>query len=197
MRIIVIALTAFLTALPGLAHPDHRILLGFVEWITLEPVGLRLKARLDTGALTSSLHAVDVEPFERGGENWVRFRVPVSDHAPGDTTLRAVVLERPVARRVLVKRKGAPSQERYVVQLPFCLNGSHHTTEFSLTDRGEFNYPALLGRRFLKDVAIVDPAADFQAPERCDYTPLDEFQEDVLELEAADFEMSTPDDADE
>src|SRR5690554_6574672 len=54
--------------------------LGFVEWVVMKDTGLRMKARLDTGAKTSSLHATDVEEFEKDGEDWVRFRLPLDDH---------------------------------------------------------------------------------------------------------------------
>lgn len=169
-------------------EPPHRKLLGFVEQMTLEPVGLRLKARLDTGAQTSSLHSVETEPFKRDGKEWVRFHVPIAEQRSGEEegSVRALVLERPVKRTVLVKRKGAPPQRRYVVELPFCLDGQSYATEFSLTDRTTFLYPALLGRRFLKDVAVVDPANSYLAKNECEYTPAKQLTENVLEFEADD-----------
>lgn len=156
--------------------------LGFVEWIVLQDTGLRLKARLDTGAKTSSLHAVNVEPFDKGEERWVSFQVPLADHRdqekgkdgvePDDVTLE---FERPVERTVRIKRKGAESQRRYVVRMEFCIAGSTHETEFSLTDRGKFSYPALLGRRFMKDDNIlVTSAKAFLADKTCDHQTLDE-----------------------
>ena len=189
MTRILIVFAALLSAASAAAHDDtsysHRKLLGFVEWVTVEPAGLRLKARLDTGALTSSLHSVDTQVFQRDGEDWVRFHVPVAGHRGTDeeAALRVLALERPVTRVVLVKRKGAPPQRRYVVELTFCLDGRRYETEFSLTDRGEFIYPALLGRRFLKDVAVVDPANSFLAGEACSCPPQEGLGQSVLELE--------------
>lgn len=164
--------------------PPQRKLLGFVEQMTLEPAGLRLKARLDTGAQTSSLHSIETEAFKRDGKEWVRFHVPIEEQdAEGDEgRVRALVLERPVKRTVLIKRKGAPSQRRYVVELPFCFDGQHYETEFSLTDRTAFMYPALLGRQFLKDVAVVDPAQSFLAKNACEYTQEEQLTENVLEF---------------
>lgn len=164
---------------------QHRKLLGFVEQMTLEPSGLRLKARLDTGAQTSSLHSVETEEFKRDGKEWVRFHVPVAESRDGEEegTVRVLVLERPVKRKVLIKRKGAPPQRRYVVELPFCLDGHHYEAEFSLTDRTAFLYPALLGRRFLKDVAVVDPAHSLLAKNKCEYTPAMEITKNVLEFD--------------
>lgn len=195
MTRILIALAALLytcsvAAHDAATHPQRR-LLGFVEWVTLESAGLRLKARLDTGAQTSSLHSVDTLPFKRDGKNWVRFHVPVADQRSGDeeAAVRVLALERPVKRVVLIKRKGATPQRRYVVELPFCLDGRSHQTEFSLTDRSAFLYPALLGRQFLKDIAVVDPAHAFLAKENCEHTPAEQLEESMLELETEDDDL--------
>ncbi|MGM0767644.1 MAG: ATP-dependent zinc protease [Pseudomonadota bacterium] len=156
--------------------------LGFVEWVVLQDSGLRLKARLDTGAKTSSLHAVNIEPFEKGDEKWVSFQVPLADHrdqeggkkgpAPEDVILE---FERPVERTVKIKRKGAESQRRYVIRMEFCIAGTTHETEFSLTDRGKFSYPALLGRRFLSDDNILVTSSDsFLAEKECEHQTLED-----------------------
>ena len=158
--------------------------LGYVEWVVMQDTSLRLKARLDTGAKTSSLHAVNVEAFEKDGEDWVNFQIPLGDHedqpTEGELDHEDVILEfeRPVERTVLIKRKGAPSQKRYVVMMDFCIAGTTHTTEFSLTDRGKFSYPALLGRRFMRDDNIlIDSADSFIAERECKYMTLEELAE--------------------
>jgi hypothetical protein len=155
--------------------------LGFVEWVVMQDTSLRLKARLDTGAKTSSLHAVNVEPFEKDGEEWVSFQIPLGDHqdqpTEGELDHEDIILEleRPVERTVLIKRKGAPSQKRYVVMMDFCIAGTTHTTQFSLTDRGKFSYPALLGRRFMRDDNIlIDSSDGFMAERECEYIILEE-----------------------
>lgn len=164
--------------------------LGFVEWIVLQDTGLRLKARLDTGAKTSSLHAVNIEPFEKGDEKWVSFQVPLADHRDQEsgengTEVEDVILEfeRPVDRTVRIKRKGAPSQRRYVVRMEFCIAGSTHETEFSLADRGRFSYPALLGRRFMSDDNIlVTSSESFMAENECEHNTLDELAQNRQNL---------------
>ena len=155
--------------------------LGYVEWVVMQDTSLRLKARLDTGAKTSSLHAVNVEPFEKDGQEWVSFQIPLGDHqdqpTEGELDHEDVILEleRPVERTVLIKRKGAPSQKRYVVMMDFCIAGTTHTTQFSLTDRGKFSYPALLGRRFMRDDNIlIDSSDGFMAEKECEYMTLEE-----------------------
>lgn len=155
--------------------------LGFVEWIVLHDTGVRVKARLDTGAKTSSLHAVNVEPFEKGDEEWVSFELPLDDHKePEDADDDNVVLhfEMPVERTVLIKRKGADSQRRYVVNMDFCVAGHIYETQFSLTDRSRFNYAAILGRRFMGDDEVLVSSADsFLAKKECDYQTLEELKE--------------------
>lgn len=155
--------------------------LGFVEWVVLKEPGVRLKARLDTGAKTSSLHAVNVETFEKNDEQWVSFELPLADHkdeedADGAALDKAVLeFSLPVERTVKIKRKGAPSQRRYVVNMEFCIAGSIHRTQFTLTDRGAFSYPALLGRRFMSDDNILINSSDsFLAKNDCDHKSLTE-----------------------
>jgi hypothetical protein len=158
--------------------------LGFVEWVVMNDTGLRLKARLDTGAKTSSLHAVNVEEFNQDDQKWVKFQIPLADHkdqpSEGDIDHEEIILEleRPVERTVLIKRKGAPSQRRYVVIMDFCIAGASHKTQFSLTDRGNFSYPVLLGRRFMRDDNIlIDSADSFIANKECEYMSLEELVE--------------------
>jgi len=71
--------------------------LGYVEWVVMQDTSLRLKARLDTGAKTSSLHAVNVEPFEKDGSEWVSFQIPLGDHedqpTEGELDHEDVILE--------------------------------------------------------------------------------------------------------
>jgi hypothetical protein len=190
MRFAIIALTSLLfSASPALAEPQPESsaepeVLGFIEWVVMGETGIRLKARLDTGAKTSSLHAVNVESFEKDNEEWVRFQLPLGDHedqpSEGELEHDEVILEfeRPVYRTVLIKRKGAPSQRRHVVKMEFCIAGKMHETQFSLTDRGKFSYPVLLGRRFMRDDNILtDSARSFIAEQECEYSTLEELAE--------------------
>lgn len=171
--------------------------LGYVEWVVMKDTSLRLKARLDTGAKTSSLHAVNIEPFEKDGEEWVSFQIPLGDHSDqpteGELDHEDIILEleRPVERTVLIKRKGAPSQKRYVVMMDFCIAGTTHTTQFSLTDRSKFSYPALLGRRFMRDDNIlIDSADSFIAEKECEYMTLEELAENYQQQLAGEQDPS-------
>lgn len=195
MKILTSLALAFSLALPaGAALADESAdsdtsvpeTLGFVEWLVMNDTSVRLKARLDTGAKTSSLHAVNVEGFKKGEEEWVKFQLPLGDHedqpSEGKIEHEDVILEfeLPVHRTVLIKRKSAPSQRRYVVKMDFCIAGTNHETQFSLTDRGNFKYPVLLGRRFMRDDNIlIDSADSFIAERECEYNTLEEIAAQV------------------
>ena len=149
ISVLALALAAFpLVGGAAAAEPD---IFGWAEPVVLEEAGFELEAKLDTGADTSSLDAVDIRRFRRKGKSFVRFTV--EDHAEGDE----VRLERPLLRRVLIKQHDGDSQRRSVVSLTVCLGEHRREVEFSLIDRSQFDYPVLLGRSALAGIAIVDP----------------------------------------
>ena len=134
---------------------NEKVVMGWLENVFLLPTHLQATAKLDTGAKTSSVHASNVEHFKQQGAEWVRFRFSA------DKGEAAVVLERPLVRTAVIKERQAHSSMRDVVLLTICKNGRQHETEFTLNDRSNFNYPILLGRSFLSDVALVDSSATF------------------------------------
>lgn len=140
---------------------------GWLEWAYLEPAHIRIKTKLDTGAKTSSIHATDIDVFDRDGEKWVRFRVPFSMKAGTSDKRRDVFFERPVVRRVRIKEHDRAPARRYVVNLDLCLGGITFTTPMTLADRSRFNYPLLLGRVALQGRAAVDPAQKYLSGETC------------------------------
>lgn len=137
----------------------ERTIMGWLEPTVVAPATFIIRAKLDTGAKTSSLHARNVEIFNRQSRQWVRFIVDDLSAKTGGKAAAAVTFERPLARVAKVKRLGQEAASRPVVTLPFCLNGQQYESEFTLIDRAGFNYPMLLGRGFLKDVALVDPSS--------------------------------------
>lgn len=124
--------------------------IGEAEYVILEPQGLRLAARIDTGAATSSFTATGIKNFERDGNKWVSFQV--TDPVSGE----AVTIQRPLVRTASIKRHGAPDQKRPVVTLKVGMGPISHTSEFTLTDRSRYEYPVLIGRTYLSGKAIVD-----------------------------------------
>ena len=141
------------------AESQHRVIMGWLESIFIRPWNLRLTAKLDTGAKTSSLHADRIEHFSKNGEDWVRFTLGDLE----DRKQPPIIVEKPLLRTVNIKCKSedCQSSKRDVVLLTLCKNGSEYQAEFNLVDRSNFNYPVLLGRAFLKDVALVDANETF------------------------------------
>lgn len=130
--------------------PATPLVLGAVERVRLDPEGLVFDARIDTGAETSSMDARDLVEFERNGAPWVRFAVV--DPAKG----RPVLIERAISRRVRIKRHAAQSVLRPVVSLCVRIGRLEREREFTLADRTGFEFPVLIGRNFLRDLAVVD-----------------------------------------
>lgn len=161
-------LVALLLILPQLALAEVRapkMVLGWLETTELVTSGMQVKTKLDVGAKTSSMQATNIEQFERDGEPWVRFDFTDEDvHTEEEQVLH---LEGPLVRQVVIKRHGASSVTRPVVTQEFCLYNQIYRTEFSLTDRGKFNYAILLGRSFLSQVALIDSSAMFLSQPRC------------------------------
>lgn len=131
--------------------------LGEIEQVRIEPPGLQLTARLDTGASGSSLHALEVREFERDGKSWVKFQLV--DAKTGES----VEVSRPVVRAVTLKNPSGA--KRYVVSLKATIAGVAQFTEFALTDRASQRYPVLIGRNFLRDQAVVDVGRRFTKPD--------------------------------
>lgn len=131
---------------------------GWREWVGLPELGIEwLKAKIDTGARTSSLHAFDVVEFEREGEEWARFTVyPWQDSADD-----AVVHETRVHDRRAVRSSSGHTEHRIVVTMPVRLVGRDVEAEITLTNRDEMGFRMLIGREALRQGFLVDPARSF------------------------------------
>ncbi len=109
------------------------------------------KARIDTGATTTSINAIDIEAFERHGKPWAR--LVVKD--PGRK--KKFSLEMPVSRIAKIKKRGVDGEtERPAVKLDLTLGEATKPVNVNLADRKGFEYPLLIGRDFLRGLAIVD-----------------------------------------
>ena len=139
---------------------DGKTLVGGTEWIYLTPPGRHYKARIDSGAATSSLSALNIENFERNGEPWVRFDLQHDDES------EAVHIEVPLQRYVRIRQASADGLDRRAVVLLTLNLGPElqQQAEFSLTDRSEMTYPILLGRSFLQDLTLIDVGRNFVQP---------------------------------
>ncbi|MDR5898274.1 ATP-dependent zinc protease [Halomonas vilamensis] len=141
---------------------DTKTLLGRNEWIGLPGIGTYLKARIDSGANTSSLSAREVTRFERDGENWVRFKLALNDDDVAVEEKRNEWIEAPVKRRVrVIQSANDEGDSRPVISLLTTLGPMRENVEFTLTNRSHLSYPVLLGRRFLLDIALIDVAETY------------------------------------
>jgi hypothetical protein len=148
------------------SHAGTRDLeiVGWIENAILAGPGISLKAKLDTGAETSSLDAGIIKKFRKDGKRWVRFRI--TDRQTGKEYI--VVRER--VRTIGVVQHDGSTQTRPVVMMRVCIASRLLATEVSLIDRSEFIYPLLLGRNTLKSFALVDPGSTFLSNPECKET---------------------------
>lgn len=131
---------------------------GWREWVGLPGCGVEwIKAKLDTGARSSAIHAFDVHEFDRDGETWVRFSIHPWQRSAEDAT----TVESRVHDRRLVRSSSGHSTERYVVQMDVRLLGRTLTTEMTLTSRDQMGFRMLVGREALRQGFVVDPARSY------------------------------------
>ena len=140
-----------LTAALATGHAAELVTVGWIERVGLGTERVLVAAKLDTGADTSSLHAVDIRMSSRADGDWVAFDVTGHD---GVTTR----FERKVVRVARVRRASGGTQLRPVVLMGVCLGRVYRMTEVNLTDRSGFNYEFLVGRSFLAPNFAVDSA---------------------------------------
>ncbi|MEL7547272.1 MAG: RimK/LysX family protein [Pseudomonadota bacterium] len=141
---------------------EETATLGYIEDAFIGRLGLEMKAKLDTGADTSSLHARDMRVYKKTGkDNWVEFRVIGKNG-------RSIRYDQNVISFVRIKLKTGGTQRRPVIHLPLCVGGVSGLAEFTLTDRGNFDYEALIGREFLASRIVVDSGKTFAAAESCE-----------------------------
>jgi len=136
--------------LPKTAGVLNLPIIGEIEKVHVSPGDIWYNARIDTGASLSSIHAENIRLIERDGEK----RVTFSLRHP--TTKSLIQLERKYQRKVFIKQKLGKPEKRYVVKLWLSLGDTKELVDVTLIDRSAFNYPLLVGRNLLIDIAIVD-----------------------------------------
>jgi hypothetical protein len=132
--------------------------LGWREWVALPELGIAaLKAKVDTGARTSTLHAFRIETFKVKGQDRVRFAI----HPFQKRTDVVVECEADVVDQREVTDSGGHREKRYVILTPVHLAGRDIPIEITLTDRDTMKFRMLLGRTALREGFIVDPTGSY------------------------------------
>jgi len=131
---------------------------GSEEWVSLPELKIPLiKVRVDSGAKTSAIHAVNIFPFQRNGESWVSFDI----HPLQFDGKQVVHCEAQVVDRRIIKSSSGNRESRYVIRTPLKIGEEVWDIEITLANRDSMGYRMLLGREAMKGKILVDPDSSF------------------------------------
>ncbi|MGL4585387.1 MAG: 30S ribosomal protein S6--L-glutamate ligase [Flavobacterium sp.] len=135
-----------------------KVIVGSEEWCSFSTLNIpAIKARVDSGAKTSALHAINIVPFEKDGEKWVKFDVnPLQNN--GKTIIHC---ESKVVDKRIVKSSSGTRESRYVIQTEISIDNTTWLIELTLTNRDSMGYRMLLGREAMGGRVLVDPEKHF------------------------------------
>ena len=135
-----------------------NMIIGACEWVALPELGVnQLRARVDTGAKSCALHAMDIEQIERDGITYATFRVPIGRHE----ATRWQRCEARVRRIRRVRNTSGELEERLTIRTPLVIGHSRWEVDITLTNRERMHYRMLLGRTAMENHALVYPARTF------------------------------------
>lgn len=137
---------------------QNKIILGSEEWCSFPELGIpTIKARVDSGAKTSALHAINIAPFKKEGQNWVKF-----DINPIQNNVKTIIhCESPLVDKRVVKSSSGFREERYVIQTNLEIGNSNWLIEMTLTNRDSMGFRMLLGREAMSGRVLVDPEQQY------------------------------------
>ncbi|WP_241972426.1 MULTISPECIES: ATP-dependent zinc protease [Aliidiomarina] len=131
--------------------------LGWREWGALPDLGItNIKMKVDTGAKTSCLHAFQLEPFEKNGEQWLRIWVH-----PRQGSNEEHMCEARIKDQRAVTDSGGHRETRYVIETTLVIGGNAFKVELTLTNRDTMKFRMLLGRQAMNGRYLVDPQASY------------------------------------
>ncbi|GKW54008.1 MULTISPECIES: ATP-dependent zinc protease [Pseudoalteromonas] len=132
-----------------------KIIVGWREWLGLPELGIeKIKAKVDTGARTSCIHAFDIEEFSENGEAWVKFTThPLQDDVETTVECRAKVVE-----RKYVTSSSGQRELRYFIETKLVAGTQSWPVRVTLSNRSTMKFRMLLGRTAMENRIVVDPA---------------------------------------
>jgi hypothetical protein len=139
---------------------DRTAILGWREWVDLPELSLGpIKAKVDTGARTSCLHAFELEPFEREGQPCIRFKV----HPLQKDDSLVVQCEAPILDQRAVTDSGGHTEQRYVICTRLRIGSWDQPVEMTLTGRDNMRFRMLIGRTTMKAGGfVVNPSLSYR-----------------------------------
>jgi len=136
----------------------HKPILGWREWLALPELNIaRIKAKIDTGARSSALHAFAIEPYRKGGQRWIMFAM----HPLQERTDILVECHAQIKDRRWVSDSGGHKQRRYVIETQLIAGQSVVRAEMTLTNRDNMRFRMLLGRTAMDNRFIIDPSSSY------------------------------------
>jgi hypothetical protein len=165
----VVFVLSFILSVSAPAQGKEKPVFGWLELAKFVDWDAVTKVKMDTGALSSSLHATNLEYFQREDVKWVRFKVEVEDQRGKKKKEKEVHLtfERPVYRFVKIISSNGISDRRPSVLMKLCLGGEIYEEQFTLNDRSELTYPVLFGRRSIEHLGLIDVTRTYVSRPRC------------------------------
>jgi len=136
---------------------NNKIIIGNREIIHFPQLGIVLRAKIDTGAKTSSLHATNLQVSEKQGQQWISFIT--LNETKGK--MASLACEFPVYDHRQVRSSNGQAHWRYVIEAEIQLGGLLQKIELTLADRSKMQYPMLLGRTAMEQHYLVAPGKNY------------------------------------
>lgn len=135
---------------------DNKFIVGNAEWCAFPDLNIpAIRARIDSGAKTSSIHAFNIQQFKRDGVLWVSFEV----HPIKNDNETIIFCEAELVDRREVKSSNGTTEKRYVIITPLAINDEVWDIQLTLTNRDAMGFRMLLGREAMLDRILIDPSA--------------------------------------
>jgi hypothetical protein len=142
----------------ALLLPKEPFKIGWREWVALPDLKVgAIKAKIDTGARTSALHAYRIEPFRRAGALWLRFEL----HPMQRSDVMKVVCEARAVDERAVRNSGGRVERRYIIRTSLKLGEEIWPIELALANRDQMGFRMLLGRTALEGRAVIEPGRSY------------------------------------